>query len=146
MLGQPRRRHNTDRDDVPIPRSDFGARVNGYLQVSVAGNYALSTISDDGSLLYVDGTLVVNNNFFQGATMRSGTVFLSAGKHSFDLEYFQGGGGSTLALSVPPQITLTSASEPAATSIPEPAAFMLTSIGLIAALLRKRRHWFPKQD
>ena len=41
------------------------------------------TTSDDGSALYIDGVLVVNNDFSQGATERSGTVDAD-GRHARD--------------------------------------------------------------
>ena len=38
--------------------------------------------------------MVVNNNFFQGATLRSGDVTLSAGLHQITLAFYEGGGGA----------------------------------------------------
>ncbi len=52
------------------------------------------TTSDDGSTMYIDGTQVVNNNFFQGMTTRGSTVDLTPGLHAIDIEYYNGGGGA----------------------------------------------------
>ena len=48
-----------------------------------------ATTSDDGSMLYIDGNAVVNNNFFQAATQRTDLVDLTPGLHAIDIEYFQ---------------------------------------------------------
>ncbi len=55
-----------------------------------------ATTSDDGSMLYIDGNAVVNNNNFQGATQATGLANLTPGLHTIDVEYYQGGGGATL--------------------------------------------------
>ena len=55
-----------------------------------------ATTSDDGSMLYIDGNAVVNNNNFQGATQATGLVYLTPGLHTIDVEYYQGGGAATM--------------------------------------------------
>ena len=55
-----------------------------------------ATTSDDGSMLYIDGNAVVNNNNFQGATQATGLANLTPGLHTIDVEYYQGGGGATM--------------------------------------------------
>ena len=81
----------------PIPynsnATNFIAAFTGYFSAATTGTYLFDTGSDDGSVIYIDGNLVVNNNFSQGVTVRSGTVSLSAGQHSMLLAYYQGGGG-----------------------------------------------------
>src|SRR5262249_25384235 len=54
------------------------------------------TGSDDGSTLTIDGSLVVNNNNFQGVTYVQNTVGLTPGLHAIDVEYYQGGGGAAM--------------------------------------------------
>ena len=54
------------------------------------------TGSDDGSTLYIDGSLVVNNNNFQGTTFVQSTVNLTPGPHNIDVEFYQGGGGAAM--------------------------------------------------
>ncbi len=44
-------------------------------------------------MLFVDGNAVVFNNAYQGVTVRSGSVPLTAGSHSIVIAYYQGGGG-----------------------------------------------------
>ncbi len=47
----------------PIPgRGDhYGVEWTGYVQIEQAGAYGFGTISDDGSQVWIDGTLVVDN-------------------------------------------------------------------------------------
>ena len=55
-----------------------------------------ATTSDDGSMLYIDGNAVVDNNNFQAATQATGLAYLTPGLHAIDVEYYQGGGGATM--------------------------------------------------
>jgi autotransporter-associated beta strand protein len=77
----------------PARTSNFSLRYLGYLTVPADGVYRLYTASDDGSRLYIGGTLVVDNNFAQGVTERSGVIALAAGTHLMTVEFAQGGGG-----------------------------------------------------
>jgi hypothetical protein len=113
----------------------FSAEMQAYFIVPTTGAYTFSTGSDDGSLLFIDGQLVVNNDFFQGYTIREGTVNLTAGYHAFDLQYFQGGGGSALTMGAPAGVTI-------AGETPEPATWvsllLLCGVAAAAAIWRRR--------
>ena len=43
---------------------------SGEFDAQVAGLYTFSTASDDGSMLFIDGNVVVNNNNYQGITTK----------------------------------------------------------------------------
>lgn len=72
------------------------ARFSGKILIATAGDTTFFTQSDDGSALFIDGQRVVNNNFFQGFTERSGTVNLTAGLHDIVMYFYEGGGGAGL--------------------------------------------------
>ena len=76
------------------------ARWYGQIMIPGAGTAAVpinfATTSDDGSMLYIDGNAVVNNNNFQGATQATGIANLTPGLHNIDIEYYQGGGAATM--------------------------------------------------
>ena len=57
-----------------------------------------ATTSDDGSMLYIDGNAVVDNNNFQPATQATGIADLTPGLHTIDVEYYQGCCGATMDL------------------------------------------------
>jgi autotransporter-associated beta strand protein len=76
-----------------VPGSNFEGRWLGIFTAPSAGVYTFQTASDDGSMLWVDGTNVVFNNAFQPVATRTGTVELAAGSHALLIAYYQGGGG-----------------------------------------------------
>lgn len=82
---------------------NYALRFSGYINIPVSGQYTFYTSSDDGSKLYIDGFdeghRVVNNDYLQGTTERSGVVTLSAGRHAFYTTYFQSGGGAAFTIS-----------------------------------------------
>ena len=44
-------------------------------------------------MLFIDGAVVVNNNFSQAITTRSGSVSLTQGLHTIEIAYYEVGGG-----------------------------------------------------
>ena len=67
----------------------------GALVVTEDGYYNFSTSSDDGSLLYVDGSLVVNNDGAHGIQTVNGTKLLeSAVTHTIQMYYAESAGGN----------------------------------------------------
>ncbi|MGN6249111.1 MAG: PA14 domain-containing protein [Ginsengibacter sp.] len=79
--------------------TSFSINFTGYIDVPSDGQYTFYTTSDDGSKLYIDNQLVVDNDMVQPATERSGTIGLKAGKHAISVGYFQEGGGDVLSVS-----------------------------------------------
>jgi hypothetical protein len=74
-----------------IPET-FSVTWRGYLTVPAAGTYELGTTSDDGSQLFVDDRLVVDNGGQHSAQTRTATVHLTSGSHRVMLVYTQEGG------------------------------------------------------
>lgn len=64
----------------------------GILQVANTGAFTFSARSDDGSRIYIDDVLVVDNWFDQPATTRSGSVNLAKGEHKIEFFYYENGG------------------------------------------------------
>ena len=76
--------------------NNYDAILTGWINLP-AGTSNFTTRSDDGSMLYIDGATVVNNNGYQGMTNRSGSVTeATAGPHQIEIAYYQGGGGAGL--------------------------------------------------
>jgi len=77
--------------------TNFGFLFGGRIRIPVSGTWTFYTTSDDASELFVNGykwaNVVVNNNFQQGMTQRSGTITLAAGTYPFYVSYEQSGGG-----------------------------------------------------
>lgn len=79
--------------------TDIAAAWSGKIMIPENADYGFTLRSDDGSVLYIDGTLVVDNNFFQAPANRSGVVHLTPGLHDILIGGFQGGGGVTFQAS-----------------------------------------------
>lgn len=69
-------------------------RCQGSLIVTKTDYYQFNLNSDDGSVLYLDGSKLVDNDNNHGPTLVSGTKMLRRGVHTFRLDYAQTGGGS----------------------------------------------------
>lgn len=77
-------------------RDQFGIRFEAFLQIEKEGDYRFHLESDDGSRLYIDDKLVVDNDGIHAPTHKSGSLRLSAGAHALRVEYFEQGGGESL--------------------------------------------------
>jgi PKD repeat protein/glucose/arabinose dehydrogenase len=77
----------------------FAFQFTGYVTVPTDGIYTFATNSDDGSLLYIGNTLVVNNDGTHDSREVSGTIGLKAGTHAFTVAYLQDAGGQNLQVS-----------------------------------------------
>jgi uncharacterized repeat protein (TIGR03806 family) len=78
---------------------DFAFRFRGYLRVVTAGDYAFYTSSDDGSQLFIDGSLVVDNDGLHGVVEELGVVTLPSGYHEIVVTMFERGGDQVLTAS-----------------------------------------------
>jgi hypothetical protein len=80
-------------DLTPAKRNQNYALVfGGFIQVNVKGIFHFSTMSDDGSQLFIGKTLVVNNDFTHGFEEKTGHIALKAGHHPIKITFFQGVG------------------------------------------------------
>ena len=80
------------------PADNFAVRYNGKISIETAGSHTFYLTSDDGSQLYIDGVLVVNNNAVQASTQKTATINLAAGEHSIEVRYFEKGEAAVLDL------------------------------------------------
>ncbi len=77
---------------------NFYLEARGSIRIDEPGNYVFRTVSDDGSLLYIDGAEVVNNDGFHGPDPADGEIQLERGDYEIFVRFFQGGGGRTLSM------------------------------------------------
>ena len=109
--------------DLPPRRRDtnYFLRFTGHLNVPTNGSYTFYLNSDDGSKLWLDGNLVVNNDGVHDVAEVSGTTNLAAGLHALVVGYFQGNAGQSLNVSwAGPAL--------AKQSIPDAALFLSSSL------------------
>jgi alpha-L-fucosidase len=81
-----------------LPEERFAIRLTGLLKAPERGVYRFELTSDDGSELWIDGKLVVDNGGLHGATPKSGDIALAAGCHAIDLRMFESVGSESLSL------------------------------------------------
>ena len=74
----------------------FALKFSGMISAPGAGRYTFSIASDDGSRLYLNGELLINNDGLHGMVEKSATVNLAAGAHELVVTYFDNGGGDGL--------------------------------------------------
>ena len=74
----------------------YGAVFTGYINIAKDGTYIFSILSDDGSALWIDGQLVLDNDQKHFAYERPSAVRLLKGFHKIEIRYFQAGGSSQL--------------------------------------------------
>ncbi|MBX6379658.1 MAG: fibronectin type III domain-containing protein [Thermoflavifilum aggregans] len=78
----------------------FAFAWNGYIHIPYSGTYTFYTNSDDGSQLFINNTLVVNNDGLHSATEKSGTYsFTQPGWYPITVWYYQQTGGFSLTVS-----------------------------------------------
>jgi|GEM_PF-2298685 len=68
----------------------FGVQYRGLITVQESGLYKFRLHSDDGSKLYVDSILVIDNDGTHAPRSKTGEIFLSPGTYPIRIDYFQG--------------------------------------------------------
>src|SRR6185369_1853305 len=68
---------------------NFEALFVGVFNAPTAGTYTFATGSDDGSMIFIDGQVVVDNNVALSFSERSGSTFLTQGGHEIVIAYYQ---------------------------------------------------------
>lgn len=78
----------------------FAFYFSGYIKINDAGIYTFSTLSDDGSKLFIDDMEVVNNDGDHGAVEKNGKALLKKGYHTICVLYYDGSGGNELKVMI----------------------------------------------
>ena len=68
---------------------DFAVRWTGQIKIVNPGQYKFYIKSDDGSRLYLDGNLVINNDGLNVTRESHCTINLGVGMHDIDIWYFE---------------------------------------------------------
>jgi len=112
--------------DAAVNIDAFSVIWTGEIEIPYSETYTFYTSTDDGARLYIDGQRIINQWVDQGTTEVSGTIDLTAGRHSIQMEYYENGGGAVAELrwsspSTPKQIIPAGAlSPPIRASAPKP--------------------------
>ncbi len=74
----------------------YALRFTGQIEIRQQGQYQFFVQSDDSSQLLIDGQPVVINNSIGNTSEQNGTINLTAGLHSIEVQYFQQQGNQAL--------------------------------------------------
>lgn len=86
---------DTEAPGPGIPREHFSARWTGLLIPQESGTYRIGTESDDGSSIFMDGHVIVDNGGYHGGRARSTIIKLQKGvPYAIRVRFFQGEGGA----------------------------------------------------
>ncbi|WP_298064238.1 family 20 glycosylhydrolase, partial [uncultured Rikenella sp.] len=88
-------------DSVAVPsklEGWLGLIYEGYIEVPQDGIYTFSLMSNDGSRLYVDGGLLIDNDGPHGDVRLTAQRALATGWHKVRVEYFDMNNGGMLSL------------------------------------------------
>ena len=76
----------------------FGFKYEAYIEIPEDGFYEFYTISDDGSVLWIDGQKLVNNDGGHAAIKASNIIALKKGVHQLNVSYIEDYEGSSLEI------------------------------------------------
>jgi len=83
-------------DSINQVKHQFGIQFSSSIKINSKGEYHFYLLSDDGSRLYINNTLVVDNDGGHGAIERKGSISLQPGFHKITLDYHNQQGGAWL--------------------------------------------------
>ncbi|WP_063822120.1 glycosyl hydrolase, partial [Paenibacillus sonchi] len=107
----------------------FSVRWTGLIKPSYSETYTISTTSDDGIRVWIDGTAVIDSWTKQSGTERTGNITLKAGQlYDIKVEYYENAGDANIRL------MWQSTSQTKAT-VPTSALYVKTSASTSQALL-----------
>ncbi|GJJ74982.1 hypothetical protein EMPS_07340 [Entomortierella parvispora] len=86
------RQGNNNRSRPAKESGNFAVRFTTHIDITQDGVYSFWLSSNDGSVLYIENNLVVENDGMHYATEVEGRVLLQAGKHAMTVEFFHKNG------------------------------------------------------
>lgn len=94
-------------------RSNTAVRFTTKIQIEKEGTYTFYLNSDDGSKLWVNNELVVDNDGDHGVVEKNGSIALNPGTYPMQVVWFNGGGSGWLNVdyqtkTIPKQVLATS--------------------------------------
>lgn len=75
--------------DITQRPDSFAIAFDGYIEILEKGIYDFYIKSDDGSQLFIDNKLIVDNDGSHSARLKSGRVALESGLHTIRVLYFE---------------------------------------------------------
>ena len=82
--------------DINETDGQYGIQFTSKIKIETPGEYRFYANSDDGSKVYINGDLVVDNDGGHGTIERMGAVNLKPGFHDIIVDYHNQAGGAWL--------------------------------------------------
>jgi len=82
------------------PHDHFGLQMEGFVTISQEGLYKISLGSDDGSMLYLNDQVIIDNDGYHGMEYQKASVALKVGTYPIKVVYCEATGGENLKVSV----------------------------------------------
>ncbi len=79
-------------------KEKYGVMLEGFIKIPEAEVYIFYLSSDDGSKLFINGELLIDNDGLHGMVEKKGVIALSAGYHKIRIGFFEKTGGDDLKL------------------------------------------------
>jgi hypothetical protein len=87
-----------DLNKIKHESNNYGLVYNGFVNIPEDGKYTFYISSDDGSKLYINDQLLIDNDGLHGFNEKSAEVILKKGLQPIRLEYFQESYGEGLSV------------------------------------------------
>jgi len=81
-----------------LPQNRYTVEWTGYIDILETETYTFFLESDDGSWLFIDDKLVVDNGGIHGLLEKEGKAHLRKGVHRIKIRYLQAGGYAVLRI------------------------------------------------
>src|SRR5262249_35288196 len=81
-----------------LPEENIVRRYQGYVDVPREGVWELALVSDDGSKLWLDDALLIDNDGLHGRREKRAVAALARGPHALRVEWFNKTGGADLSV------------------------------------------------
>lgn len=125
----------------------FSIKWTGWISAPTDNTYYFQLLSDDGSMLYIDGGLVIDYSGNHGSYTKEGSIYLEEGLHQLELTYHEYRGSAIVKLLWDEPHTgvyeIIGSSylyhDDGTTSVPEPATMTLFGIGILTLFGIKRK-------
>lgn len=79
-----------------VPIEYVGRMYDGFLNVTADDVYSFALTSDDGSRLWIDGKLLIDNDGLHSAETKTGSAALGEGMHRIKIEWYNNSGSAAL--------------------------------------------------
>ena len=78
----------------------FGFDFHGYIKIPVSGRYVISVASDDGTKVFIDDKLVIDNDGSHSVNVVEASLAMDAGFHRIQVLYFDDTEGQSLDVGI----------------------------------------------